>query len=195
MARAYRLPALLVACLLALSLVALPDATRAQDRLAGVDEPVAVTASAALRNYASLPKLISMICDDAVRQFDDFFGSTLVRVEPFPFLWEFKRQRPSMLGITLADQMAAVLNCHTRIGAWSQRDQYATPDPNESPMQWVQGTIQEIDGYLRVHIIGSNAKGVRKSYVVNAEMSEPIYRALHTLPVQSRLHAGIPDPG
>ncbi|OIP49673.1 MAG: hypothetical protein COZ12_08505 [Deltaproteobacteria bacterium CG_4_10_14_3_um_filter_60_8] len=192
--------------LLAASLLALPLAARAQDPLSAVDEPAVAPAPAAapatsaqapatFRNYASLSELIGMICADAIHQFNGFFGPTLIRVEPFPFLWEFEHQRPSMLGITLADQMTAVLNGHTSMDAWSQRDQYATPDPDEAPVQWVQGTLQEMDGYLRLHISGSNQNGERRSYVVNAEMSESIYRALHTSPVRSRLHTGVPDPG
>ncbi len=196
MAHANHLLILLVAILLVL-----PSAARAQDSLPAVDEPAAPPVAATpqapktFRNYAGLSELIGMICDDAVRQFQGFFEQSLVRVESFPFLWEFEHQRPSMLGITLADQMAAVLNGHTSMGAWSQRDQYATPDTSAAPVQWVQGTLQEMDGYLRLHISGSNASGERRSYVVNAEMSESIYRALHTSPVRSRLHAGVADPG
>jgi hypothetical protein len=148
-------------------------------------------ADASFRNYASLPELIAMICKDAGSQFDGFFSPTLIRVEPFPFLWEFDHRRPTMLGITMADQMTAVLNNHTW-GGLSARDQYAEPG-DETVEQWVQGSLQEVDGYLRLHVSGRNANGARRSYVVNAEMSESIYRALHATPIRSRLHAVMLD--
>jgi hypothetical protein len=46
--------------------------------------------------------------------------------------------------------------------------------------QRISGILQEVDGYLRIHIIAANTRGERRSYVVNVEMSEPIYRALHS---------------
>ncbi len=146
-------------------------------------------AISSITNYATLTELIAMISEDAMQQFTGFFEPSLIQVEPFPYLWEYEHRRPSMLGITLADQMAAMLNNYT-LGARSNRDQYQSAHSNTNEtMQWVQGTMQEMDGFLRIHISARNAKGARRSYVVNAQMSEPIYRALHTVPYRSRLHA------
>ena len=52
--------------------------------------------------------------------------------------------------------------------------------------QKVQGVLQEMDGLLRIHISGVNSRGERRSYVVNVEMSEPIYRAMHSYVGQFR---------
>ncbi len=146
-------------------------------------------AIASITNYTTLTELIAMISEDAMQQFNDFFEASLVQVEPFSFLWEFEHRRPSMLGITLANQMAAMLNNYT-LGARSNRDQYQPAHYfNQETRQWVQGTMQEMDGFLRIHISARNSNGARRSYVVNAQMSEPIYRALHTVPYRSRLHA------
>lgn len=145
-------------------------------------------ALSSITNYATLTELIAMISEDAMQQFADFFEPSLVQVEPFPYLWEFEHRRPSILGITLADQMASMLNNFT-IGSRSNRDQYQPAHSTNETLQWVQGILQEMDGHLRIHISARNAKGARRSYVVNAQMSEPIYRALHTVPYRSRLHA------
>ena len=144
-----------------------------------------------ITNYSSLSELIVMICNEAALGLRGLYEAAPVQVEAFPFLWEFNQQRPSVLGIALADQMAAMLNYHTRgweshpVGSFSSQDQYDETDIDTAPTQWLQGTIQEIDGFLRIHISARNGKGTRRSYVINAEMSEPIYRALHSIPVKA----------
>ena len=121
--------------------------------------------------YASLADLVGMIGGDASGQFRGFFDAGPVRVEPFPVLGEFPGRRVSVLGATLADQMAAVINTipgSSSLGAGEERGQL------------LRGVIQEVDGQLRVHISGRNSRGEWRSYVAGVEMSEAVYRAMHT---------------
>lgn len=125
------------------------------------------------KEYASLTGLVTMVGRDAMEQLQGFFAPVPVTVEPFIVLDEFSsRQRVSLLGVTLAEQVAAVIG-------------------NESPVVWrpaaagegeqrVSGVLQEVAGYLRIHIIAANSRGERRNYVLNVEMSEPVYRALHS---------------
>lgn len=124
------------------------------------------------KNYSSLAGLVAMVCDEAIEQFYDFFGPAQVRVEPFLVLGEFPPKRITLLGATMADQMAAMINNNSVA-------QYI-PEGGGDFDQKVQGVLQEVDGLLRVHISGVNSGGERRSYVINVEMSEPIYRAMHS---------------
>ena len=124
--------------------------------------------------YSGLSELITMLCDDTIERFQGFYGETVVRVEPFVSIGRSQQKKISELGMTIADQMVAMVNndtiMHTRpLTPSSQRFE-----------QKLSGVLQEVDGYLRVHIYGRNVRGERISYVANVEMSEPIYRALHT---------------
>jgi len=120
--------------------------------------------------YSSLSELVVMLGRDAAGQFSSFFDPGPVRVEPFPVLGEFPSRRISVLGATLADQMVATINS------------IPGSEPGEEPMgeQVLRGVIQEIDGYLRVHLSGRNGRGEWRSYVANVEMSAAVYRAMHT---------------
>ena len=121
------------------------------------------------RNYASLPGLVAMVGTDAMERLHGFFAAEPVTVEPFIVLNEFStRQRVSLLGATLAEQMAVMLGNESLAAA------------TDDHKQRVSGVLQEVNGYLRIHIIAANTRGERRSYVVNVEMSEPIYRALHS---------------
>lgn len=125
------------------------------------------------RSYASLPNLVAMVGSDAMEHLHGFFAAEPVTIEPFVVLSEFStRQRVSLLGATLAEQMAAVIG-NESLAMWR------SPAAGEHE-QRVSGILQEVDGYLRIHIIAANTRGDRRSYVVNVEMSEPIYRALHS---------------
>ena len=125
------------------------------------------------RNYASLPNLVAMVGSDAMEHLHGFFAAEPVTIEPFIVLSEFStRQRVSLLGATLAEQMAAVIG-NESLAVWR------SPSAGEHE-QRVSGILQEMNGYLRIHIIAANTRGERRSYVVNVEMSEPIYRALHS---------------
>ena len=138
------------------------------------DEVATVHNEMSLKSYASMPGLVSMICGDALLQYEDFFNLSPIVIEPFVVLNEFSSpQRISLMGATLADQMVAVISNET-LAAWRVRDEKAEYE------QRITGLLQEMDGYLRVHITGVNTMGERRSYVVNVEMSEPIYRALHS---------------
>ncbi len=130
-----------------------------------LSEPDRIT----IQNYANLPELVTLVCDDAMESFWEFYGPTTVAVTPFRVIANYRVQKTTMLGITLADQMAAMINSQ------------AVP---EYPVavrhpQKLEGIIEELDGFLRIHISGRNIRGERRSYAVNVEMSEPIYRALH----------------
>jgi len=125
------------------------------------------------KNYSSLTSLVAMVGGDAMEHLHGFFAAEPVTIEPFIVLSEFStRQRISLLGATLAEQMAAVIS-NESLAVWRP----ATAGENE---QRVSGVLQEVDGYLRIHILAANTRGDRRSYVVNVEMSEPIYRALHS---------------
>ncbi len=123
-----------------------------------------------INTYTSLTHLVHMICAEASSQFYDFYAPEAVYVRPFTAIGEFPNQNITLLGITLADQMTARINS----------DSLEKPDLGGNYDQWLQGVYQEIDGYLRVHISGINMRGERRSYVVNVEMSESLYRAMHT---------------
>lgn len=120
-------------------------------------------------NYSSLAHLVELVGADAAGQFNGFYDSGPVRIEPFPVLGEFPAQRVSQLGATLADQMAATINS---VAPATFRDGVQE--------QVMRGVIQEVDGYLRLHISGRNSRGQWRSYVANVEMSEAVYRAMHT---------------
>ena len=122
-------------------------------------------------SYASLSEMMVMVSEDVILQFDGFFHRSLITVEPFSVVDEFGARSDTILGSTLRDQMAAAIN---------NSNMSRIPPETDSLHQYVKGVIQEIDGLLRIHIKGMNAHGDKRSYVVNVEMSEPIYRALHS---------------
>lgn len=124
-----------------------------------------------VHGYSSLPQMINQVCEEASTQFNDFFGPSAVKVKPFSVIDEFIPRKFSLLGVTLADQMAARINT-------DGNEQASAKGPSD---QLLEGVIHELNGYLRVHMSGLNSRGERRSYVVNVEMSEPVYRALHTL--------------
>lgn len=135
-------------------------------------EPVMAAPAPSGSNYASLSHLVTMVCDDAMERFYNFFGASPVIVEPFRVASEFSAaNRVSLLGATLADQMSAGIN----------NEAVAQPaSANATAEQRLHGLLQEMDGYLRIHMSGQNNRGEWRSYVVTVEMSEPIYRALHS---------------
>jgi hypothetical protein len=135
-------------------------------------EPVVAKPEPPGSNYASLSHLVSVVCDDAMERFYNFFGASPVAVEPFQVVGEFSvAKRVTLLGATLADQMSAGIN----------NEAVAQPiAANAATEQRLRGLLQEVDGYLRIHMSGQNSRGDWRSYVVTVEMSEPIYRALHT---------------
>lgn len=121
-------------------------------------------------NYSKLADLVLFICDEAIGQFDGFFGPAPVTVHPFE-TFSSRNDGYSYLGVTLADQMIAAINNNI------DQNGFVGMDDRE---QEVYGILQEVDGILRLHVNGRNHLGVRRSYVVTVEMSEPLYRALHT---------------
>ena len=122
-------------------------------------------------SYASLSEMMVMVSEEAILQFDGFFYRSLVTVEPFSAVDEFGARSDTILGTTLRDQMTAVIN-NSNMTPLSRQTSFF--------QQYMKGVIQEIDGLLRIHVKGMNAHGDKRSYVVNVEMSEPIYRALHS---------------
>ncbi|HSR36299.1 MAG TPA: hypothetical protein VLL73_03885 [Desulfurivibrionaceae bacterium] len=135
-------------------------------------EPVVAKPEPPGSNYASLTHLVTVVCDDAMERFYNFFGASPVAVEPFQVVGEFSvAKRLTLLGATLADQMSAGIN--------NEAMPQALP-ASATTEQRLRGLLQEVDGYLRIHMSGQNSRGEWRSYVVTVEMSEPIYRALHT---------------
>ncbi|MFZ5775295.1 MAG: hypothetical protein ACOY3Z_07410 [Thermodesulfobacteriota bacterium] len=126
------------------------------------------------KGYDSVPALVTMLSGEAGSQFHYFFDdASPVVVEPFLVLDESASGRKvSVLGATLADQLAAVVS-NEAVARWR-------PWSFRGGEQRVSGLLQEMDGYLRVRVSGVNYRGERRAYVVNVEMSEPIHRALHT---------------
>ncbi len=122
------------------------------------------------RSYSNLSELITLICDDAMEEFWEFYGPTTVAVRPFKVIANYTVKKTTILGITLADQMTAMINTQA-VPEYTARVKY----PQE-----LEGVIEEIDGFLRVHMNGRNVRGERRSYAVTVEMSDPIYRALHS---------------
>lgn len=122
------------------------------------------------QQYSNLAELVTMICDDASGVFQGFYGPAGVEVSPFAVVGDYHVHKMTMLGVTLADQMAAMIN----------RAPAANYMAANNLPQKMEGVIEEMDGYLRVHISGRNLLGEGRSYVVNVEMSEPIYRFLHS---------------
>ena len=145
------------------------SAVRATETAVPAEAPTTVT----YQTPTDLAELVNTVCDGARSRFHGFFGPQVIWVKPFLTLGQKQGNRPTELGATLADQMTAVINNDTL----STRGK-----ASGSVTQGLTGVLQELDGYLRINISGVNAAGERASYVVNVEMSEPIYRALHTYP-------------
>lgn len=122
------------------------------------------------QRYSNMAELITCICDEAGEVFRNFYAPEAVEVEPFAVVSDYRVNKMSMLGITLADQMTAIINREPTT-------RYTTS--NKYP-QTMEGVIEEMDGYLRIRISGRNLLGEGRSYVVNVEMSEPLYRFLHS---------------
>ncbi|OKY73622.1 MAG: hypothetical protein BM485_17535 [Desulfobulbaceae bacterium DB1] len=120
--------------------------------------------------YSNLSELVTGVCDDAGEVFRGFYGPADVAVSPFAVISDYRVRKMTMLGITMADQMTAMINSAPAAG-FREGEHYA---------QTMEGVIEEMDGYLRVHISGRNIMGERRGYVANVEMSEPIYRFLHS---------------
>ncbi len=138
-----------------------------------VDEPPVEIVT--YQNYAGLSELVTMICDDAILRFQGFYGPTIVTAEPLKTIGRFQRNKRSQLGMTLTDQMIAMVNNDTIMLNENDYSYSGTGIP-----QRLAGVLEEVDGYLRVHLRGVNVLGERLSYVANVEMSEAIYRSLHT---------------
>ncbi len=120
--------------------------------------------------YSNMSEMITLVCDDAMEIFHGFYGPTTVAVTPFSVISDYKIHKMTMMGITMADQMTAMINSEPAADY---------PLGKKHP-QKMEGVIEEMDGYLRVHISGRNVRGERRGYVANVEMSEPIYRFLHS---------------
>lgn len=159
-----------IAALLSIAAVSIP----ASAQEANESQPLPQS-TIAYQNYDGLAELVTIICDDVMTKMHGFFGPTVVQVEPFIVFGQFQEYKIPSLGVTLADQMIAMVN----------NDSLGTVTDNLSAYafdykQRVRGSLQEVDGYLRVHVSASNVYGQRISYTTSVEMSAPIYRALHT---------------
>jgi len=131
-----------------------------------------VVASNGVADYGTLSGLAAAIGNDAILRFNAFFRPTPVTVTPFVTM-DDNIHRPSLFGVILADQMLAMVNNETS-------SRFADNNDPAVGTQQLSGVLQEVDGYLRIHISGHNDRGEQRSYVVAVEMSEPLFRALHT---------------
>ncbi len=166
-----------MACLLAslcMPLTALAAITMDDQNATATDNGIGTEA-----NYSSLTALVNNICDDAIVRFGSFFTPASVTVHPFVTIDDSPRGL-SLLGVVLADQMLAMINNETSTRFALHHS------PTET--QELTGLIQEMDGYLRIHIKGRNEHGEKRSHVVAVEMSEPLYRALHTAVSPEKSH-------
>jgi len=120
------------------------------------------------RHYSGVAELVAEVSSEAGQVFDNFYSATVVKVQPFVFVTPEGEKRLTPLGETLADQMIAAIN--------NGRIDFDAPRRYE---QRLTGVIQEVDGYLRIHISGFNGQALRRSYTANVEMSEALYRALY----------------
>ncbi|MFO7761653.1 MAG: hypothetical protein R6V20_08600 [Desulfobia sp.] len=132
--------------------------------------------------YTNLDQLISAICRDALIEFQDFYLADQVTVKPFQLISGYDVPKTTLLGVTLADQMAADLSGNSTL-SWFHRMTAGFNGiirPGERYEPKIEGLIEELDGYLRVHITACNSFGEKRDFVVSAEMSEPLYQAFHT---------------
>ncbi|MDH4320128.1 MAG: hypothetical protein OEV73_01375 [Desulfobulbaceae bacterium] len=166
---------ILMACLLAA--LCMPLTARAA--ITTDDQNVTASDIGREANYSSLTTLVNNICDDAIVRFGDFFTPASVTVHPFVTIDDSPRGL-SLLGVVLADQMLAMINNETSTRFALQHSATET--------QELTGLVQEMDGYLRIHIKGRNEHGEKRSHVVAVEMSEPLYRALHTTVSPGKSH-------
>lgn len=137
-----------------------------------VAEPATTTPPAEIvgqPDYGSLVMLIGKVCSESGNSFAGFFDSSPVRVPSFIHLGRLNGNS-SLLGVLLADQMAAVLNGHAN----------AFHGKGDDEGQILEGILQEVDGYLRIHMLGRNRQQQRRSHVAVIEMSTALYRALHS---------------
>jgi hypothetical protein len=134
-------------------------------------EPVLATA-APLR-YSSLFSLIGEVCTEAAGSLNGFFDSSPVQVRPFVHIGGAVNNDSSLLGVVLADQMAAMLNGHANA-------RYRTVAGGDDDFQLLEGVLQEMNGYLRIHMHATNRHGGRRSHVALVEISAAVYRALHS---------------
>jgi hypothetical protein len=125
-------------------------------------------AETAPHGYVGLAGLTGSIAAGAAESFRGFYDPSPIRVRPFVHL-SAMTNGSSVLGVLLADHLAAMLNGHANARSAGEGDG-----------QRLEGVLQEVDGYLRLHILGTNGKGERRSHVALVEMSTPLYRALHT---------------
>ena len=120
------------------------------------------------KKYTGLAELVAEVSEDAGKVFNNFFSATVVTVQPFTFITQTGEKRLTPLGETMADQMIAMIN--------NGQIDFAAPRKYD---QRLAGVLQEVDGYLRIHISGFNGQALRRSYTANVEMSEALYRALY----------------
>ncbi|MBU0676325.1 MAG: hypothetical protein KJ950_16925 [Proteobacteria bacterium] len=134
--------------------------------------PVAFAPEEPSNIFTSLHQVVDLTSQEAFVRFRDFFGKSQVSLRPFYLQDAYYNEQVSQLGAVLADQVGAIISN----GAVARTNNIK----KEDHPQWIRGNLQELDGYLRIQIIGSNYLGEQRSCVVNFEMSEALYRALHT---------------
>lgn len=174
---------LLSEILVGIALIALSvPSVCAGSQVEGLDDSLTLSSSAPVasrfssfefREYAGLPGLVTAVCREAEQFFHNFYGPTVVTVQPFVFLTGSGEKKLSPMGATLADQMVAMINDQKGGGP---------PGATESAgpaSQQLNGVLLEMGGYLRIHMQGVNGFNRHRSYTANIEMSEALYRSLY----------------
>jgi len=139
------------------------------------NSPPAVTPAAI---YQDVTGLVARASSEAGRVLQGFFSSGPVVVEPFVFVTSFSRHPDTALSLIWASQLAAAVP--NSVPSWTTPSPLSGTSSEKGRLQTLGGSLQEVDGFLRIHIIAQNARQERQSQVINIEMSEPLYRSLHS---------------
>lgn len=167
-----------LACIMGL-LVISGQPTFAEKQDFWYDQPAAVPRANAgapseeeLPTGSGLTSLASRIGEAGREHFEEFFGvarQSVIVVEPFVFISSSGQRRVTELGVLIADQMVVALD-----NAVLSRG----PD-DASKALLLKGALQEIDGRLRIHMVGIDGGGRNRSLVITVDMSKAIFRSLH----------------
>lgn len=133
-------------------------------------------------HYSNLDQLVSVISRDGLAELENFYLTNKVSVKPFRIAGEHYIPETSLLSFTLADQMNAGLSSLSTM-SWFRElmKRINIRSAGYKPKrERLEGLIEELDGFLRVHMSARNSFGEKRDISLSVEMSEPLYKALHT---------------